>query len=161
MSKALFYCIIAALIVLGIFLYFLIGMWANASRKRLQMIQDTPFAWMKLVVLIDGTLELLGFGLYDRLFLNLTQSEEAAAQREACLSSWIFKGIIIGLIVLVVLLHIILNRHVLGTATLYLLLHLVLDPIALITPKDSLKELSKDHINAMAEVQFRSEQQPR
>ena len=150
MGKAMVYCLIGAAVILLIFLYFLIGMWLNALRKRLGMDKEAPFAWIKLVILIDGTLELLGHGLYTGLYLKIFAGEEAAVYRAAIASNWIIKGIIIGLIVVTLIVHIVRNIHSLGLATGFLFLHLIVDPIALVTPKDEVKELDQQYVDAIA-----------
>jgi len=159
MGKAIVGCLLGAAVILLIFLYFLIGMWLNALRKRLGMDEDAPFAWIKLVILIDGTLELFGYGLYTGLYLNLVTGEEAAGYRAEITSNWIVKGIIIGLIVITLIVHIVRNIHSLGLATGFLFLHLIVDPIALITPKDEVKELDEQYVEAIARQELRNTQQ--
>lgn len=150
MGDAILGSIIGAAAIFLIFIYFLGGMWINVIRKRLGLDEDAPFAWIKLVIWIEGTLELLGYGLFTRLYLNITMGDEADEQRDLIASNWIIKGIIIAIIVITLIIHIVCNIHSLGISTAFLFLHLILDPIALITPKDDVKELDQQYVDAIA-----------
>ncbi len=154
MGKAVIGCLLGAAVILIVFLYFLGGMWLNVFRKRMGLDKDAPIAWIKLVIWIEGGLELFGVGLFTGLYLKLTMGAEAAVQRSSLTSNWIFKGIILGVMVITLILHIVFNIHSLGKSTAYLFLHLVVDPIALITPKDEVKELDTQYTDAIANQQM-------
>lgn len=151
MSSAIVCCIYAALVIIGIFAYFLIGAWSNTTKKRLGLCGNEGPAWLFWAAVIEGPLELFGIGIFDRLAVNIFMGDEAESFRQGLLESWVFKGILIGVIAIAVILFLYFCHSTLAASFVNLLLHLVLDPIALITPHITVNVLDKKYVDAMAE----------